>query len=89
MAREVKEEVGVDVKDIQYVGSQNWPFPSQLMIGFVATAGPGQIDLRDSEIEEARWFAPGDELPPLPGPFSISRRLIDDFLQARHQQKQR
>ena len=50
------------------------------MVGFVATAGPGEIDLRDSEIEEARWFAPGDELPPLPGPFSISRRLIDDFL---------
>ncbi|TMF86913.1 MAG: NAD(+) diphosphatase [Chloroflexi bacterium] len=89
VAREVEEEVGLEVTRVRYFGSQSWPFPSQLMIGFVATAGPGQIDLRDSEIEEARWFAPGDELPPLPGPFSISRRLIDDFLQARHQQKQR
>ena len=79
--REVLEEVGLQVKDLRYFGSQSWPFPSQLMVGFVATAGPGEIDLRDSEIEEARWVAPGDELPPLPGPFSISRRLIDDFLE--------
>jgi NAD+ diphosphatase len=81
VAREVEEEVGLEVTDVRYFGSQSWPFPSQLMVGFVATAAPGEIDLRDSEIEEARWFAPGDELPPLPGPFSISRRLIDDFLE--------
>ncbi|HEX6349432.1 MAG TPA: NAD(+) diphosphatase [Candidatus Dormibacteraeota bacterium] len=89
VAREVEEEVGLEVTRVRYFGSQSWPFPSQLMIGFVATAGRGRIDLRDSEIEEAHWFAPGDELPPLPGPFSISRRLIDDFLEVRHQQEGR
>ena len=81
VVREVEEEVGLEVTGVRYFGSQSWPFPSQLMVGFVATAGPGEIDLRDSEIEEARWVAPGDALPPLPGPFSISRRLIDDFLE--------
>jgi NAD+ diphosphatase len=80
VAREVEEEVGLEVAGIRYFGSQSWPFPSQLMVGFVATAAPGEVDLRDSELEAARWFAAGDELPPLPGPFSISRRLIDDFL---------
>jgi len=80
VAREVEEEVGLEVTQVRYFGSQSWPFPSQLMVGFVATAGPGEIDLRDSELADARWFARGEGLPPLPGPFSISRRLIDDFL---------
>ena len=56
VAREVKEEVGVDVTDIQYVGSQNWPFPSQLMVGFVARYAGGEITIDTDELEDARWF---------------------------------
>jgi NAD+ diphosphatase len=54
--REVKEEVGVEVSDIRYVGSQNWPFPSQLMVGFVARYAGGDIAIDRSELEDARWF---------------------------------
>nr|WP_205807301.1 NAD(+) diphosphatase [Micromonospora sp. HNM0581] len=56
--REVREEVGVDICDIRYAGSQAWPFPGSLMLGFLATADPGQPLLLDSaEIAEARWFS--------------------------------
>jgi len=78
VAREVKEEVGVDVKDIRYVGSQNWPFPSQLMVGFVATYAGGEIRVDPDELEDARWF-PGDALPGLPSRHSISRFIIDGY----------
>jgi NAD+ diphosphatase len=78
VAREVKEEVGVDVKDIRYVGSQNWPFPSQLMVGFVATYAGGEIKVDAEELEDARWF-PCTNLPSLPSRHSISRYLIDNF----------
>jgi len=78
VAREVKEEVGVDVKDIRYVGSQNWPFPSQLMVGFVATYAGGEIKVDAEELEDARWF-PCTSLPSLPSRHSISRFLIDNF----------
>jgi NAD+ diphosphatase len=76
VAREVKEEVGVDVKDITYVGSQNWPFPSQLMVGFVATYAGGEVKVDPEELEDARWF-PCSSLPSLPSRHSISRFLID------------
>jgi NAD+ diphosphatase len=78
VAREVKEEVGVDVKDIRYVGSQNWPFPSQLMVGFVARYAGGEITVDPDELEDARWF-PGDGLPGLPSRHSISRFIIDHY----------
>src|SRR5260370_502676 len=58
VAREVKEEVGVDVKDIQYVGSQNWPFPSQIMIGFVASYAGAEIAIDPDGLEDARWVPP-------------------------------
>ena len=80
VAREVAEEVGLDVGAITYFGSQPWPFPSQLMIGFTAVYAAGDIELRDSEIVDAKWFAPTDEMPLLPGRFSIARRLVDSFL---------
>src|SRR5206468_3855481 len=76
--REVKEEVGVDVTDIRYVGSQNWPFPSQLMVGFVATYTGGEITLAPDELEDARWFDRGN-LPGLPSRHSISRFIIDHY----------
>ena len=78
VAREVKEEVGVDVTDVQYVGSQNWPFPSQLMIGFVARYAGGEIAIDKEELEDARWFD-CDKLPTGP-----SRHSIAGFIIANH-----
>jgi len=79
VVREVKEEVGIDVKDTQYFGSQPWPFPHSLMIGFTATYAGGEITIDDTEIEEAGWFT-ADGLPRIPGKISIARKLIDWFL---------
>ena len=78
VAREVKEEVGVDVKDITYVGSQNWPFPSQLMVGFVATYAGGEIRIDPEELEDARWF-PRTELPAGPTRHSIAGFIIERY----------
>jgi NAD+ diphosphatase len=77
--REAREEVGLELRDIRYFGSQPWPFPSQLMIGFTAHHADGDIRLQDSEIVDAGWYGSHD-LPELPGRFSIARRLIEDFL---------
>lgn len=78
--REVLEESGIHVKDIRYFGSQPWPFPNSLMLGFTARYDSGEIVLDDDEIEDARWF-PADDMPPFfPGRMSISQWLIHDFL---------
>ena len=77
--REVREEAGIEVGDVRYFGSQPWPFPSQLMIGFVARALGDELRIDENELAEAGWFRPG-ELPAIPGPFTIARRLIDDFV---------
>jgi NAD+ diphosphatase len=77
--REVREEVGISVKDIKYFGSQPWPFPHSLMIGFIAAYAGGKISLDDSEIEDAGWFT-ADRLPRIPGKISIARKLIDWFV---------
>jgi NAD+ diphosphatase len=76
--REVKEEVGVDVDEIRYVGSQNWPFPSQLMCGFVAEYAGGDVVVDTSELEDARWF-PANELPIRPSRHSIAGFIIQNF----------
>jgi NAD+ diphosphatase len=78
--REVREEVGILVKDIRYFGSQPWPFPDSLMLGFTARHAKGELCIDNREIVEARWFAP-DELPAIPPKVSIARRLIDRFLE--------
>jgi len=75
--REVAEEVGLQVKDLRYFGSQSWPYPHSLMIAFTAEYAGGDIVLHDQEIAEARWFGPGDALPQLSPQQSISRALID------------
>ena len=75
--REVEEEVGLKVKDLRYFASQSWPVPHSLMIAFTAEYAGGEITLHDQEIDEARWFGPGDALPQLSPPQSISRALID------------
>jgi len=78
--REVREEVGIEVREINYFGSQPWPFPHSLMIGFTATYAGGEISLNDEEIENAGWFK-ADNLPRIPGKISIARRLIDWFIE--------
>jgi len=78
--REVKEEAGVELKNIRYFGSQPWPFPHSLMIGFTATYAGGGIFLDGSEIEDAGWFTM-DDFPPIPGKISIARKLIDSFVE--------
>lgn len=76
--REVMEEVGIKVSVDGYLGSQPWPFPDQLMLGFAAHWTSGELRPDGHEIAEAGWFGP-DGLPPIPGPGSLSRRLIDGF----------
>lgn len=77
--REVFEEVGVRVKNLVYLGSQSWPFPNSLMLGFHAQYDSGEINCQDEEISEARWFR-ADNLPNIPPGTAISRWLIDDFI---------
>jgi NAD+ diphosphatase len=79
VAREVFEEVGVRVDDVTYQGSQPWPFPHSLMIGFFARWVEGDIVIDRNEIAEAGWFT-RDGLPPIPPPISIARKLIDRWL---------
>jgi NAD+ diphosphatase len=79
--REVREEVGVEVTDLRYVGSQNWPFPSQLMIGFVARYAGGELAVDREELEDARWF-PVDGLPTGPSRHSIARFILDHYARA-------
>jgi NAD+ diphosphatase len=77
--REVGEEVGVELGTVSYWGSQPWPFPHSLMVGFLAQWADGDIVCQAGEIAEAHWFA-RDELPDIPPGISIARRLIDSWL---------
>lgn len=80
VTREVREEVGIDVGDVRYFGSQPWPFPHSMMIGFNANYVGGELVLQEEEIVEAGWFPP-EELPPVPrGRMSIAGWLIEDWL---------
>ncbi len=77
--REVKEEVGLLVKDLEYFGSQSWPFPNSLMLGFHAEYAGGEIVCQDEEIADAQWFRP-DNLPQIPPRTAISGWLIQEFI---------
>jgi NAD+ diphosphatase len=79
-AREIFEEVGIRVKNIRYFGSQPWPFPNSLMIAFTCEYAGGEIVLEEAEMAEAAWFTV-DDLPRIPGSISISRQLIDWFVE--------
>lgn len=79
VSREIREEIGIDVKNIRYFGSQPWPFPDSLMVGFTAQYAGGEIVVDGEEIVEAHWFAP-DQLPDIPDKISIARALIDWFV---------
>ncbi len=80
--REVMEEVGIEVGNIEYFASQQWPFPHSLMIGFTAEYRAGEITEDRVEILEAGWFK-SDNLPKIPEKPSIARRLIDWFVENR------
>jgi NAD+ diphosphatase len=85
VVREAQEETGVVVDRVDYHSSQPWPFPSSLMVGFLAHAATTDIDLRDAELEEARWvtraqLAAGEI--GFPFEFSISFRLIEEWYDA-------
>ncbi len=81
--REVYEETNVHVGEVSYHSSQPWPFPSSLMIGFVAAAVSSEIRLNDAELEDAQWFS-REQLrsgsPKLPFRISIARRLVDHWI---------
>ena len=80
--REVFEEVGLQVSPPQFKGSQSWPFPDSLMLGFHAEYAGGDILCQEDEIADAQWFPLGD-LPAIPGKMAISRWLIDSYLSLR------
>lgn len=78
--REIKEEVGLEVKNLRYQNSQTWPFPSQLMLGFFAEYKAGEIVVDGEEIEDAKWW-PIDDLPSHPPAISISGWLINSYIE--------
>jgi NAD+ diphosphatase len=77
--REIREEAGIEVKDVSYFGSQPWPFPDSLMIAFTAAHAGGELRPDPAELSDAGWFAI-DELPMVPPRISIARRLIDAWV---------
>lgn len=77
--REVKEEVGIDITNLSYFGTQTWPFPHSLMIGFFAEYAGGDIVLQADEIEDAQWFTK-ENLPTLPYASSIAYQMIEAWL---------
>jgi len=77
--REVMEEVGITIRSIRYHHSQPWSFPNNLMVGFTAEYADGEVRPDGVEMSEAGWYR-RDNLPALPGPISIARHLIDDWL---------
>ena len=82
VAREVREEANIEVKNIRYFTSQPWAFPRSLMLGFTAEWASGDIRPQRSELSDVRWFAP-DEIPEYYRGVSISAKLIEDFVRRR------
>ena len=79
VAREALEETGISIKNIRYFGSQPWPYPCGLMVGFHADYDGGEIHLQHSEIVKGGWFR-RDNLPQIPEKLSIARMLLDDWI---------
>jgi NAD+ diphosphatase len=79
VVREIREEAGIEVGEVRYWGSQSWPFPHSLMVGFTAAWASGELRINDEELVDAGWFT-RDALPQLPMTFSIARALIDSWI---------
>lgn len=79
LRREVMEETGCRIKNIRYFGSQPWPYPSNLMVGFTAEWDGGELQLQESELRKGGWFT-RETLPNIPGKVSLARKLIDSWL---------
>lgn len=86
VCREVMEETGIKVTNVRYFGSQPWPYPCGLMVGFYADYSEGNLHLQDSEIAYGGWFD-RENLPEIPGKLSMARMLIDAWLENRLQQE--
>ena len=84
--REVMEETGLEIADIRYYGSQAWPYPSGLMVGFTAQYAGGTLRLQRSELSGGGWFR-RDNMPSIPDYGSISRMLIDDWMAQKGKQQ--
>jgi NAD+ diphosphatase len=88
VAREIHEEAGVRVRDVRYIASQPWPFPSQLMIGCTSVCDDPELTIDTTELEDARWFTraeleearaageAGTDLLYFPRPFAIAHHLV-------------
>ena len=74
------EETGLQIKNLKYFGSQPWPYPSGVMIGFTADYASGEIKLQDEELNAGAFFTK-DNLPEIPQKLSLARKLIDDWLE--------
>ena len=81
--REIKEETQLEVDDIRYFGSQPWPYPQGLMIGFTARYKSGQLKLQSEELAAGGWFDI-HHLPDIPKPLSMARKLIDNYVNSKH-----
>ena len=79
VAREIREETGIEVGNIRYFSSQCWPFPNSLMLGYYADYVSGEARPDGIELESLGWFSAGN-MPQIPPPGSIARRLIEDYL---------
>ncbi len=77
--RELREETGVEIKDLKYRKSQSWPFPNSLMFGFRAEYSSGEARADGVELDDVRWFT-ASALPQIPPPGSIARSLLDEWL---------
>lgn len=79
MAREIREETGLEVSNLRYFGSQPWPYPCGLMVGFTADYASGELHLQYEELDRGGWFT-RESMPAIPERMSIARRLIDSWL---------